>query len=307
MSSSRISVVVPLYNKRSTIRRALESILSQTAFPREIIIVDDGSTDGSANIVQAEFCCGNAPIPFRLVQQANSGVSRARNRGLEEALGDYVAFLDADDYWLRPHLEHVSSAVQRYPGALLYVGNIVRGRPDNSPLELKSVEFIKLYSESMSVVHTSGCVVDRRAALDLGGFPERHGERGQDIALWLECGLSGSVVFGGHKTSCKDLATSGIGSRQRVLPAPVYTLYPRLATLERESGRAVKKVLRKNLILSVLASVPQDRYLTNEIRASVTPFDATLAYGLRLAIRTRATAVGSLILKARRAVKSGRT
>jgi glycosyltransferase involved in cell wall biosynthesis len=98
------SVVVPLYNKAPYVRRTLESVAGQTLEDLEVIVVDDGSTDGSAEAVAAF-----TDSRFRLVRQSNAGPGAARNRGLAEVTAPYVAFLDADDCWL-PHFlsENVS-------------------------------------------------------------------------------------------------------------------------------------------------------------------------------------------------------
>ena len=89
---SDISVVIPLYNKEKEIARTLRSVLAQTSQPLEIIVVDDGSTDGGAEVVRAI----GSPL-VRLVRQSNAGVCAARNRGIAESTGEYIALLDADD------------------------------------------------------------------------------------------------------------------------------------------------------------------------------------------------------------------
>lgn len=99
MGSIVVSVVIPAFNAEATVSAAVESVLLQTFRDHEIIVVDDGSTDGTAARIRA---FGGR---VRHVAQANSGVGAARNRGLEEARGRYVAFLDADDLWLRHKLE----------------------------------------------------------------------------------------------------------------------------------------------------------------------------------------------------------
>ena len=89
---SDISVVIPLYNKEKEIACTLRSVLAQTSQPLEIIVVDDGSTDGGAEVVRAI----GSPL-VRLVRQSNAGVCAARNRGIAESTGEYIALLDADD------------------------------------------------------------------------------------------------------------------------------------------------------------------------------------------------------------------
>jgi glycosyltransferase involved in cell wall biosynthesis len=101
----RISVVIPAFNREGTIGRAIASVLTQSYQPAEIIVVDDGSTDRTAEVVAAH----SGPIHY--VAQANAGASAARNRGVELAETPWAAFLDSDDYWLDGHLEHMASAI----------------------------------------------------------------------------------------------------------------------------------------------------------------------------------------------------
>ena len=94
-----VSVVIPCYNGAKFIRQTLDSVLAQTVEPHEILVVDDGSTDESREIAQSY-----GP-PVRVIRQPNQGESVARNRGIEEARGDWIAFLDADDLWMPTKLE----------------------------------------------------------------------------------------------------------------------------------------------------------------------------------------------------------
>jgi len=106
----KVSVIIPLYNKARYIQRALDSVLAQTWAEYEVIVVDDGSTDHSGEIV------GQYSDPrIRLITQANAGPGAARNCGLAEAKGEYVAFLDADDEWLPTFLEKCLDVLER-PG-----------------------------------------------------------------------------------------------------------------------------------------------------------------------------------------------
>lgn len=97
-----ISIVIPLYNKEKQIAHTLQSVFAQTFQDFEIVIVDDGSTDNSVMEVK-KF---DDPRVL-LIQQSNAGVSAARNRGIEEANGELIAFLDADDEWMPEFLQTI--------------------------------------------------------------------------------------------------------------------------------------------------------------------------------------------------------
>ena len=109
-SRSNISVIIPLYNKASEIAITLHTVLAQSLQPREIIVVDDGSTDGSAEIVESF----GSPL-VRLIRQENRGVSAARNRAMREATGEWVALLDGDDMWGAEYLATVAEMIERWP------------------------------------------------------------------------------------------------------------------------------------------------------------------------------------------------
>jgi len=113
---SDISVVIPMYNSEKTIEMVLESVVKQTLFDRikEIIIIDDGSTDLSKNVVE-KFIINNNLKNVLLISQKNGGVSRARNRGLIEAKGEYIALLDSDDIWLESKLEKQMEIFDKNP------------------------------------------------------------------------------------------------------------------------------------------------------------------------------------------------
>lgn len=110
-----VSVVIPLYNKGPHIARTLNSVLSQTVQDFEVIVVDDGSTDDGAVVVR-RF----EDKRIRLIRQENQGVSAARNKGIDTARAEMIAFLDADDEWMATHLETLLRLRERYPEAGAY-------------------------------------------------------------------------------------------------------------------------------------------------------------------------------------------
>lgn len=118
LNKESISVVIPLYNAEKYIGEALESVLQQTIKPAEIIVVDDGSTDGGANVVK------NIGADITLIRQENMGISRARNTGIRKATGSIIAFLDSDDLWPENHLDILLSALKKDENLAIVCGHV---------------------------------------------------------------------------------------------------------------------------------------------------------------------------------------
>ena len=204
-TSPRVSIVVPLFDKAAYVRRALESIASQTFRDFEVVVVDDGSTDNGAALVEA------FPDPrLRLVRQANAGPAAARNRGIDEARGELLAFLDADDEWLPTFLEKTVATLDAEPeaatassGYYLYPGGrptteMWRGRGVREGLHrLSPATSPGLAVNLMAYLVPCTTVARREAVLRHGGFC-RHGRYhyGEDAFLWLKLLLDEAVVVG---------------------------------------------------------------------------------------------------------------
>ena len=190
---SEISVVIPLYNKAAEIGRTLGSVLRQSVQPREIIVVDDGSTDGSADIVERMA----SPI-VRLVRQPNAGVSAARNSAIEMATGRWIALLDGDDWWREDYLLQMARLIERYPdcgayGSGFYVDNGSGLVVGDTP-QIEGV--VNFFEESMRryVLIPSATIVRRDLVIRLGGFPV--GMRmGEDQYLWTRIARVADVAF----------------------------------------------------------------------------------------------------------------
>ena len=110
MTSERLSVVIPAYNAATTVRSAVRSVLNQTVAALEVIVVDDGSSDATAEVVSAM-----ADPRVRLVSRPNGGPAAARNAGIAAARGEWVAFLDSDDLWLPRYVERATAALAAAP------------------------------------------------------------------------------------------------------------------------------------------------------------------------------------------------
>lgn len=129
---SKISVIIPLYNKEMYIKRAIDSVLAQTFQDYEIVVIDDGSKDASADVVRNIY-----DTRIRLIQQTNAGECAARNRAILEARTDLLALLDADDEWKPIFLETVLRLREKYPQAGAYATAYEIRDPELGRLKLK--------------------------------------------------------------------------------------------------------------------------------------------------------------------------
>ncbi len=205
----KFSVVIPLYNKRNELRRAVQSVLDQDGFTTdcyEVIIVDDGSTDDSLEVaqqLQAEYSAQNLVVH----SQKNAGVSAARNKGIELASSKLIAFLDADDSYESNFLREVEELLTRYTEAAMYatayrfidagtgVARDARffGLDSNKPRQLLTDFFHSAAHGDLPITSSSVCI--RKAALsECGGFPEGQ-NMGEDQAVWSRIALQHKIAI----------------------------------------------------------------------------------------------------------------
>ncbi|WP_461206122.1 glycosyltransferase family 2 protein [Clostridium sp. DL1XJH146] len=120
-----VSVVIPMFNSENTILNTLNSIKNQTALRlvKEIIVVDDGSTDKSLSVVK-EYKIGNSELPIIIIDKENEGVSSARNAGMKIAKGEWIALLDSDDKWLPNKIETQIRIIEKNPSIDFLGGNL---------------------------------------------------------------------------------------------------------------------------------------------------------------------------------------
>ena len=206
-----ISVVIPLYNKEKQIAHTLQSVFNQTFQDFEIIIVDDGSTDGSVAEVE-KF----SDSRIRLIHQKNAGVSAARNRGIEEAKSDLIAFLDADDEWKPEYLATQYHLSQKYPDCNVFACNyefrnlegkvtrtIIRKLPFTGEDGILS-NYFEVASCSHPPLWTSSIVVKKQAIQAIGGFPV--GIRsGEDLLTWARLAVNGQIAYSKKVVAIYDL------------------------------------------------------------------------------------------------------
>lgn len=191
-SAPRISVVIPVYNRAHTIAGALESVLRQTRDAHEILVVDDGSTDHTAEIVDSY-----SPRVRRLTQ-TNQGPGKARNAGVENATGDYVAFLDSDDRWYPWTLQLFTDIIVAERPTLIsgthvdWHGGALPDAPHHATTYTQHSDFLAAAREGLWIAGCAVCLL-RKTFISAGGFPTEN-INAEDSDLWLKLGLASPFV-----------------------------------------------------------------------------------------------------------------
>lgn len=252
MSAPTFTVVIPLYNKAREIGRALRSALAQTLRPLEIIVVDDGSTDGGAEAVRAV----DSSL-VRLVAQSNAGVSAARNRAAAEARGEWIALLDADDEWEPGFLEEIASLIGEYPGCGIYstaFDVVCDGRRTPAPTPSTRGIVADFFRDSAHryISIPSASVIPRRVYLEAGGFPEGM-KIGEDLYLWIKIARRYPVCFSPRRLAGYSKTAS---NRSAAVYTPERTIYSfeelyDSAAPEAEREFIARAALGKALVISV--------------------------------------------------------
>ena len=157
----KISVVIPLYNKAHTIVKTLNTVFAQTYQYFEVIIVNDGSTDESIKVIHDNFNDSR----IRIFHQTNSGVSAARNRGVDEAKGNYIAFLDADDEWFPQYLAEAVDVINNFDCNIIITGRLSQDTKVNYkrsciPTQYKNkVSHIDFFENPHVFMHISATII----------------------------------------------------------------------------------------------------------------------------------------------------
>ena len=190
------TVVIPLYNKAHTIESTLNSVLRQTFAVFEVIVVNDGSVDGGAELVKRSF---NDPR-IRLIHQEHQGVSVARNRGVAEAENELVAFLDADDIWFPNYLQTISEVVNMFPESCMYCCAGYTLYPDSSGYSRTSWQYrakgqrVDFFRGIYFFADCSSLVVRKSGFLECGGFPPGM-TQAEDTVLLCKLALRSSTIY----------------------------------------------------------------------------------------------------------------
>lgn len=213
-----ISVVIPLYNKEKQIKETLYSVLNQKYQDFEIVIVDDGSTDNSVLEVQKV-----KDERIRLIHQQNAGVSAARNKGINESRGEFIAFLDADDEWDSNYLSAQYELIEKYHTcdvfATDYCFKNLRGEERNTiirnvPFDSENgilTNYFRVAATSNPPLWTSAVVVSREAIKQIGGFPVGV-KSGEDLLTWARLAAGYKIAYSRRALATfKESADDGVG------------------------------------------------------------------------------------------------
>lgn len=229
--TARVSVLIPAFNAAAFVRRAVDSVLAQSHPAHEILVIDDGSTDDTAEVLSAY---GDA---IRVIRQPNGGLSNARNRGLREATGEFVAFLDADDRWLPDKLARQVEVMRSDPAIGFCSTVTLVETPDGQPLdrwgcpEIDGTLLRTLFLRNGAVPGSGSGVLARRALFEQVGTFDESLRSLEDIDMWMRL----AAVTG-----------------YRCLPEPLTLIVKHPDSMSRQLERmrtAALQVMRKNRAL----------------------------------------------------------
>ena len=184
----KFSIIIPLYNKQNFITRAVNSVLSQSYINFELIIVNDGSTDNSFDLVSSII-----DHRIKIINKVNGGVSSARNLGIDNASNEWICFLDADDHWLPNHLEEILYLLKKYPEAKIYstltqeksrkgLSIAPNGFPDNFE---GYIENYFHFAKSATVFNSSSVCINKHALITIDKF-DTNLSHGEDLDVWFK-------------------------------------------------------------------------------------------------------------------------
>lgn len=216
----KVSIIIPTYNRLSFLPKAIDSVLAQTFTNYEIIVVDDGSTDGTQAYVQEHYA-----DKIILLQKEKGGPGAARNAGIRIARGVYIAFLDSDDLWLPEKLAIQTAYLEAKPEvAMVFTGKIdihqINGTLYEKSLSCHygAIELRQLLLDNF--ISTSSVFIRKEAFIESGLFPEETMPCGEDFALWLRVVALfkvESIPLALIRYKCHELNTMGALSSEEVM------------------------------------------------------------------------------------------
>ena len=259
------SVIIPLYNKEDFIVHTVKSVLNQSFKDFEIIVINDGSTDSSLKRVEA---LKDKAIQILTIE--NKGVSHARNYGISKAKADYIAFLDADDYWHVDFLKYMTYLIDTYKNESVFASALkittqkkdykasYKGLPElNKDIIVDYFEA----SQDHSILHCSSSVFKKTVFDNVGGFNEQL-KTSEDTDLWIRIGLHYRVVFTNHLLATHQVVGNGLTLSNRTqFNSTDFSKYDDLA----KTHLFARKFINNNRYASALKHKLADDYKNYEL------------------------------------------
>lgn len=262
------SVIIPLYNKAPYVAKTVESVLAQTHGDYELIIIDNGSTDGSNGVI-SQF----TDPRIRIVRlEENIGVSNARNKGVELSTAPYITFLDADDWWEPTFLEEMAALVERHPGAGIYGTSyyiVKNGKKRVAPIGVEDgftegeINYCRVYAKTLCMPLTSISICMPRTVFEeSGGFPANI-KLGEDFLLWIRVALKHQVMLLNKPLSNynQDVDVTYRGTHKKVYdPDSFSTFYFDQFAAEEKSNSDLKVLLDRLRVYSLMTFRRDNKY-----------------------------------------------
>ena len=273
------SVVIPVFNNRDTLARAVCSVLAQQGPGLELIVVDDGSTDGSIDVL-----AGIADPRLRTLRQRNAGAGAARNAGIAAAAHEWVALLDADDFWLQGHLAELDTIRRAHPEAGL-IGTasaavtadaarvfVPHRRPD-----IRRIRYLAAVGRGERTFGANSAAVRREAWRAVDGFSRS--QDGPDSEFWARMSLSWPVAVSSRVTSVYVRAAGSDSDRARTrrMGRPA----ARLADLSYALAMLMERYDRLEPPVRAEIDLYATRYLDFRLREAVAAADLATLRALR--------------------------
>lgn len=269
---SFFSVIIPLFNKEQHIRDTVHSVLQQTFEDFELIIINDGSTDQSLEIAKTI-----KDDRIKIYVQKNSGVSKARNFGIEKAVSAHIALLDADDTWQTNHLEEHWKSIKKFPDAGLYCNAYTLKLTEKASYkatysfsENKNIRLLHDYF-SASMIHpiamTNTVVFKKENFITLNKF-NINLSRSEDIDLWIRFALNYKVVFNPTVTCSynKTIANSLSKKNENQSEYQLFNAFHK----EEKNNPSLKKYLDLNRYsLAIRCKISKDYPLLKKIKKEI--------------------------------------
>lgn len=194
--SELISIIVPVYNVKKYIKETMDCVLAQTYENWELLLVEDGSTDGTVDVIK-EYIGERGEKRIRLIcQPSNMGAARARNRGLAEAKGRYIAYLDSDDLWVPEKLERELAFMQEKDAAFVFTGYEFADEQGRGTGKVVRVPEMLTYRQALSntTIFTTTVMFDTaKISREMLEMPIIKSE---DTALWFKVLRNGYTAYG---------------------------------------------------------------------------------------------------------------